>query len=440
MAAKGKISLTAAISLGIGSMIGAGIFVLLGQVGAVVGAATWISFLLAGIIIIFCGYNFAKLGARYPSNGGVLEYLVQAYGINLYSGGMGVFYYIASIILMAVVAKGFGFYLSALVMKNPPSYLPNTFAVCLVLLLTLLNFISVSAIARFEKWIVAIKLLVIISFAVLGFAFVKPSLLANFDQFSSANLFSSLALTFFAYTGFNVISGSAENMDNPKKNVPRAIMLTIFIVMIIYIALALVVFGNLSVDQVIAAKETALAEAARPALGETGFAIVSIAALFSSVSSINANIFASSNNAYVMAVYGTLPKAIEKRVWRRGTEALVVTSSIIIILLLLFDLTLIASVGGLASLIAYTAVNIAHLRLYKDTGAKLYIVWLSVLISLGTVIVVLLANAKTEPGQLYATVIIIVLSFLFEWIMRTYGKKYMEEALPRVQDPIPPKN
>src|ERR1700742_3051636 len=98
MKKKGNISLSAAISMGVGAMIGAGIFALLGQTGAIVGSATWLSFLLAGGITVLCGYTFARLGARYPSNGGVLEYLVQAYGVNVYSGGMGIFYYVSMIV------------------------------------------------------------------------------------------------------------------------------------------------------------------------------------------------------------------------------------------------------------------------------------------------------------------------------------------------------
>ncbi|WP_423736912.1 APC family permease [Chitinophaga caseinilytica] len=421
---KGNLSLSAAISMGIGAMIGAGIFALLGQTGAIVGSATWLSFLIAGGITILCGYSFARLGARYPSNGGVLEYLVQAYGVNIYSGGMGIFYYVSMIVLSAVVAKSFGAYAAVLLGHGGADWVQNLTAAGIVAALVVLNFVSVTAFARVEKIFVAVKLTVLFGFAILGFYTIQPENLAFPEHLAPSSLLSSVAVTFFAYTGFNVISGAVEHIDNPAKTLPRAIMTTILLVTGVYIVLAIVVFGNLSADQVVAAKETALAEAARPMLGNTGFVIVSVAALVSSITAINANLFSTGNNSYVMAAYGTLPKAFEKHLWGRGTEGLAITGVCIIALIMLFDLSVIASLGGMAMLLCYSAVNIGHLRVLKETKATPWIAWLAAIVSCGTVILVVIVDATGAPRHLLVTAIFLVFSFLAEWLIRlSTGRK-----------------
>lgn len=435
MSKKGNLSLSAAISMGIGAMIGAGIFALLGQTGAIVGSATWLSFLIAGGITVLCGYSFARLGARYPSNGGVLEYLVQAYGVNLYSGGMGIFYYVSMIVLSAVVAKSFGAYAAVLMGRGGQEWAQNLTAAGIVAALVVLNFISISAFARVEKIFVAIKLSVLFGFAILGFYTIRPQNLAFPDTLTGGSILSSVAVTFFAYTGFNVINGAVEHIENPAKTLPKAIMTTILLVTCVYIVLAVVVFGNLSAGQVIAAKETALAEAARPMLGNTGFVIVSVAALVSSITAINANLFSTGNNAYVMAAYGTLPKTFEKHLWGRGTEGLAITGVCIIALIMLFDLSVIASLGGMAMLLCYSAVNIGHLRVLHETKATPWIAWLAAVVSCGTVLLVIIVDAMSAPRQLLVTGIFLVFSFAAEWIIRkTTGRKIKPNILQPKKD------
>ena len=109
-----------AVAMGIGAMVGAGIFALLGQAGAIAGSAVWISFLIGGLVALLSGYSIGRLGARYPSAGGVVEYLVQAYGVGRFSGSMSVMMYIASLVAVSLVARTFGSYAYALLPKGSP--------------------------------------------------------------------------------------------------------------------------------------------------------------------------------------------------------------------------------------------------------------------------------------------------------------------------------
>jgi len=102
------ITVRTAIALGIGSMVGAGIFALMGEAAAIAGPAVWLSFLMAGIIALLTGHSFVELGVRYPTRGGIVEYLVRAYGVGIFSGGCSILYYIAQLIGMAMIAMAFG--------------------------------------------------------------------------------------------------------------------------------------------------------------------------------------------------------------------------------------------------------------------------------------------------------------------------------------------
>ena len=147
-------------------------------------------------------------------------------------------------------------------------------------------------VAVWERIIVAIKFSVLSGLSVTGIIYMQPALISP-DNYPPANdIFYSLAITFFAYEGFRVITNTAEDMHDPSKTLPRAMMLSIVLVMIFYVAVAFAVFGNLPSESVIAAKDFALAEAALPLFGQAGFIVVAIAALISTPSSINAKLYA----------------------------------------------------------------------------------------------------------------------------------------------------
>ena len=150
---KNKITLRGAIFIGIGSMVGAGIFALFGEAGTIAGAAVWVSFLIAGIIALLQGYSFAKLGARFPSSGGLIAWIVRGYGKGLFTGGLVVLGYFSVLIVTAMVAVSFGNYLTSLIFgEGAPQIWPKIFAVLIVCLLTFVNsigavFFDVTAIA-----------------------------------------------------------------------------------------------------------------------------------------------------------------------------------------------------------------------------------------------------------------------------------------------------
>ena len=276
--------------IGVGAMVGAGIFSLLGTAGEVAGSAVWISFLLAGGIAALQGYSFAKLGTRFPSAGGLLEYINQGYGEGHVATITAWLTFIVNIIVTAMVAVSFGSYASSAVANNDATA-AKLFAAAVVIVMTLLNIGGSTLVARVQSVIVFVVVGILTLFAVVTIANFQPSLLAPSTYPSVQHIVSSIALTFFAFLGFGIVTFTARDLRDPCSQLPRAMTIAIGLATAVYVAVSLGVFGTLTVDQVIAYGPTAIAEAARPTLGDLGFWLMTLTALFATTGATNAGLY-----------------------------------------------------------------------------------------------------------------------------------------------------
>ncbi len=430
-APQGKpMTVIAAASLGVGSMIGAGIFALLGEAGAIAGSAVYLSFILAGIVALLSGYSLAKLGVRYPAAGGIVEYLVQSFGVGLFSGAIGIMLYISALVALALVAKTFGSYAITFLNAGRDSHLwVNGFANGIIILFVLINLRGAGSVARWEKPIVAIKVLILIGFAIVGLIFSRPELLSPVLYPDAKMVMYSLAITFFAFEGFRVITNAAEDMPDPARTLPRAIFFSITLVMLLYIAVALAVFGNLDVNQVIQAKDFALAEAAKPIFGATGFTIVAIAALISTASSINANLYAVTNVTYQLAKDGELPCEFGEPI-AHSREGLVISGGLIILMTDLMPLSEIAAVGSIAILIVHLIVHLGHLRVRDETHASLIILLLAIAAVLAAIGFAVTYSIKTSPHIIWFIIAALICAFVTEFILHQLTARRIQTRTP----------
>ncbi len=175
---------------------------------------------------------------------------------------------------------------------------------------------------------------------------------------------------FIGYEGFGLVTNAAGDMRNPRVMLPRALYTSVILVIIIYLAVSVTVSGNLSDAQIEQARDYALAEAAKPFLGEFGFRLIAIAALFSTASAINATLFGSANVCYMIARDGELPARLSRTEWKQATGGLLLTAALVVLVTLCFDLSGIAMMGSAAFLLVYAAVNAGHLRVLKQTGGE----------------------------------------------------------------------
>jgi amino acid transporter len=394
--------------IGVGAMVGAGIFSLLGAAGEVAGAAVWLSFLIAGAIALLQGYSFAKFGARYPSAAGLLEYVVRGLGNGHITGIIAWLILAANAIVTGMVAVSFGSYASAALTDGSTAWI-KIFAVLLVLAMTLLNVVGSQAVARTQTVIVYVVLTILTLFAVATLANLDLDLLAFSGYPPLRDVVSSVALTFFAFLGFGVVTFTAKDLADPSRQLPRAIFLALGIATVIYVAVALGVFGTLTVDKVIASGGTALAVAAEPVLGRAGYWLMSVTALFSTAGATNAGLYPAAGLCEQMASIGQFPPVLGRRFGGRAPAGLLVTAATAIVLAAGFDLSSIASIGSAIALLVFTMVTAAHFRVRGETGANTLVLG----VAITSTVVVLLTFAFTtlvdEPATAVALAVIVLL-------------------------------
>ncbi len=418
---KKAFGLWSAVFLGIGSMVGAGIFIVIGQAGAMAGNIVWLSFIFGGIIALLSGYSLAKLAVRYQSRGGIVEYLVQGFGENLFSGSMGVMFYFSQLVAIAAVAKSFGTY-SATFLLNPSTFWVNSFAVSIVALFTLINLIGASFVAKSENFIVVVKLSVLIFFAIAALFTIKPELLSIADMPPMNGMLFAIGITFFAYQGFSVITNTVEDMKNPQTTMLKSMFVAIIAVALLYIITSVSVLGNLPLNEIMQTKDYALAEAAKPIFGEWGFKIMAVTALLATASAINATLYAVSDIGYTMAKEGNLPEIYEYNVLQ-SFEGLIVSALLITPMILFFNISQITTVAAIVMLIVQGSAHIAHLNLIKETGAKKSIVVLAIISMFGVAGMTLYSTYKTMPEIAYYLIIIFALAFSAEYLLRYFKSR-----------------
>jgi amino acid transporter len=425
-------SVRGAAFLGIGAMVGAGIFALLGEAGAVAGAAVWLSFLLAGIVAALLGYNVVKLGVRYPSSGGLIAYLLQGFGNGRLVGiASWLGYFAAIVIVCSMVAVAFGSYATSLfVGDDAAGGWDNVFTSGIVLAMAAINLIGTGLVDRAQSLIVFLLLAVFAVFIAVTIVDIDLDLLAFSGYPGFSDIVASIALTFFAYLGFSVITFSVGDLREPARDLPRAMFLALAVTTATYVLISVGVFGTLTVDEVVGYGETAIAEAARPALGDAGFTIMAVAALLATASSVLATLYASSGLTAMLAEVGQFPPFFG-RGSPLGTHAgMLITAAIVLVVSNLVDLSAIASVGSACSLLIFLLVGVAGYRLRSVTGARGSIVLLGTASTAVVLAFFAVDTLRNAPETFTAIVAITVLAVFLDLVWkRIRGPGHMRDEL-----------
>jgi amino acid transporter len=425
-----KIGLIAAVSIGVGGMIGAGIFSILGVVASIAGSAMWISFLIGGIVVTFSAYSYIKLGQTFPSVGGAVTFMVKGWGDNKKAGTFNVFQYLAYVISIALYATGFAAYAQGF--WDIPS---QFYAVGVIVVFTLINFVGSRLMGRAESAIVITKVAILIVFIIAALVTFTPQ---SRENLSPANWTGATAMIvgagvlFVGYEGFGLITNAAANMAKPVKEIPRAIWISLAIVVFIYLAVSIGVVGQVPLSQLKTLGDSALAVAAEPALGHFGFVLISIAALLSTASAVNATLFGSANVAYQIAKNGGMPPAFDKQLWGKDVEGLFITAGLVIIFVLVFPLSAVASMGSAGFLLVYAAVNLGHLRIRSQTGAKAWPLYTGVILCV--VLFIFLFGYMLIQERLSA--VAMVATFLISWLVELWWRGRTHRSFKQLLDEV----
>jgi len=408
-----------AVSLGVGTMIGASIFTIFGVGATIAGPNLPEALLLSSLLALLVGYSYAKLSAKITSNAGPIEFILRGMGDSVLTGAMSLLMWLSYVVSIALFLEGFAGYLLPLIGVAPTAVSTGLTQVLTISAFVALNFFGSKAVGRAELFIVAAKLLVLGLLVVAGSRYVDLGRVAPAtDKPYLSGTFFAASVFFLSYMGFGLITNASENISNASRNVPRAIYISIVSVAVVYVLVSVVVVGNLPIADIVKAQENALAEAARPALGDAGFIVISIGALFSISSALNATLFGGANVAYTLAKDGELPEFFERKVWFKSSEGLFLTALIGLLLALLLDTGAIASMTSAVFIAIYLFVFVSHLRLIDEVGGRRWFVAFNFVVVLATFVVLMYHQYATSRAVFYAIFAVFALSVVAEWVYR----------------------
>ncbi len=401
----GKLSLWEATAIAVGIIIGASIFSLIGVGAEMAGRDLPLAFIAASIAALLVAYNYAKLGSKIVSNAGPIEFILRGIGDNVVTGMLAFMLWFTYVASIALFAKTFAGYFLALVHAPLTALNIALVEVAIVAVFVALNFRGSKAVGRAESLIVAAKLGILGLFIAVGLWTVKHQLLAPLlDRRHLVGVLYAASFFFLSYTGFGLVTNASEDIENPERNVPRAIYLSLLISTIVYVGVAAVAVGNLPVEELVRAKEYALAEAAKPFLGEAGFTLIALGALLSTSSAINATLYGGANIAYALAREGELPRVFERKAWFGAPEGLYITAVLGLLLALLLNLDGVAAVCSATFIIIYIAVIIAHYRLRSITRGNTAVIATSLVVVTAILVLLLYHQYVTNPRSFYTIV------------------------------------
>jgi amino acid transporter len=350
-------------AIGVGGMVGGGIFAVLGLAVELAGGATPAAFGVAGLVAMATAASYARLSARFPSRGGTVVFLNRAFGRGITAGSLNILLWLSYVVMLALYAAAFGSYGARFFPEGAQGIARHLLASGVLVGLTLLNFASADAVGRAERWVVAVKIAILAVFVGVGFFSIDPARLALGTWPGPLSLVGGGMVIFVAYEGFELIANAAEDARDPRVTLPVAYFASVGFVVVLYLLIAAVAVGSLSPADVARQADYALAAAARPSLGTAGFTMIGIAALLSTTSAINATLYGSARLSWAIARSGELPEQLNRKAWNRPVEGLVITTAASLALVNAFDVGRISTIGSAGFLVVFGAVNLAAWRL-----------------------------------------------------------------------------
>lgn len=419
-----EINLKEAISIGIGGMVGGGIFAVLGLAVSLAHGGTPMAFLLAGFLALITSYSYVKLSGTYPDRGGTVKFINQGFGRSVFSGAINNLLWISYIIMLSLYASAFGSYAPNLWMivqdKNINFHI---YATAIILLATAINYYSITVVGKIESFAVVIKLVILICFIGIGFygLFGNPNIeqLAITHWENPIKLFAGGMVIFVAYEGFELIANAAPDITNPKKNIPRAYYISVIFVILLYIIIAVVTVGSLPFQKIASAEDYVLAEAAKPMLGRTGFTIITIAALISTFSAINASLYGGSRVNFEIAQDDELPHHFLAKVWNQPI-GLMITAIATLILVNTLQLESISTAGSIGFLLIFGIVNLVGFKLSSKTGGNKIIPLIGFILCIIATLVLISQEWQSNLTGIIVFAGILSTCFIVEWL---YKKK-----------------
>lgn len=416
-----KIKLKDALSIGVGGMVGGGIFAVLGLAVSLAQGGTPIAFLIAGLLALITSYSYAKLSLTFPERGGTVKFINEGFGKTIFSGGINNLLWVSYIIMLSLYASAFGSYAPNLYTIVNESVDFHIYASAVIIGATIINYYSIKIVGKIESFAVIVKLIILLAFVGIGCYGLFGS--EHLSQLSVSNWETPLKLLtggmviFVAYEGFELIANAAPDVINPKKNIPRAYYGSVIFVILLYIIIAIVTVGSLPFSEIKEAKDYVLAEAAKPMLGQIGFTIITIAALISTFSAINASILGGTRVSYEIAEDDELPHHLTGKLWNQPI-GLLITSVLTLIVANILKLESISTTGSVGFLLIFAIVNYTGFKLYDKINGNRIIPLVGFILCITALAVLLQQEYSSNKTGVIVAVSVILFCFIIEFIYK----------------------
>jgi amino acid transporter len=416
------------LSIGLGGMVGGGIFAVTGLAVQITRGAAPIAFLIAGIVALLTAWSYLRLSLRYPGEGGTVDFLNRAFGTGVITGAANIMLLLSYVVLVSVYAYAFGSYGSGFFPLAHQPLWTHLLASGVILGLVLVNALGGTLVIRAENLFNTLKLILLGAFILAGF--LTPldwHRLAPESYVSPLGIASGAMLIFLNYEGFELIANASKDVANPKRSLPIAYLGGVLIVIVIYMLIAVVVVGHLDFAQVAASSDNALSAAAQSFMGRAGFIAIAVAALLATSSAINATFYSTGKLAFIIAKSSELPARFERSFRGQHLAGTVITALLAIVVVNFVPLDAIATMGSAGFLLIFMAVNVANLRLARETGGRR---WLSATAAAAAAIalVMLCVQVDENPAtrnHLWILAGMIAASFTIEIIYRRLSGRHL---------------
>lgn len=420
-----SLSLWGAVSMGTGVMIGAGIFALTGQIAELAGTWFPLAFLVAAIIAGFSAYSYVKMAQKFPSAGGIAMFLKKSYGRGLMTGACALLMYFSMVINESLVARTFGTYLLQVFDAGGADWLVPALGVGLLLFAFLINILSNQFIQTFSFVMAFVKIAGLAVLAIgglwaTGWSFESVSIQP--EKTGMASFLGAVALGILGYKGFTTITNSGGELKNAKENVGKAIIISISICVVLYVFVAIAVGANLSIEEIVKAKNYSLAEASRPAFGQYGAWFTVGFAVIATVSGVIASVFAVSRMLAMLTSMQLVPHRHFNLPGNLQRHTLIYTIVIAMLLTVFFDLSRIASIGVVFYIVMDIFIHwgvFKHLR--EEVAAKTWVLITAIILDVIVLGAFLWVKAKSDILIVWISLIGLALVFGAEkWFLKLH--------------------
>jgi amino acid transporter len=349
------------------------------------------------------------------------------------TGALNILLWISYVVMLSLYAHAFGSYGASLFPSAVQSPVRHMLLSAVIVLLTGLNALGSRTVGDAEEWIVGFKIAILTLFVGFGLWGGNYSRILPSNWTGLPELLAGGMIIFLAYEGFELIANTARDVRRPELNLPRAYYVSVGFVLVLYVLVSVAAVTHLPVDRIVAARDFALAESAKPFLGAFGFTLIAVAALLSTGSAINATLYGSARVSYVIAKEGELPEVLDKKIWRRPLEGLLLTAAAALLVANLFDLSSISVMGSAGFLLIFASVNAANFRLRSRTRGSPWLSGAGFVACLGALGALVWQRVKMNPGEIWVLGAMVALSLTVEAVYRAVTGRKLR---PLTRDPL----